>query len=75
MQRTGKKNKVVWVLDSGCSRHMTGSKSLLIDVVMRTGPVVVFGDDSKDFTTGYGTLKVENVIIKDISLVEEFKSQ
>ncbi|XP_063938064.1 uncharacterized protein LOC135147936 [Daucus carota subsp. sativus] len=32
---------------------MTGEKSLLTNVVMRTGPIVVFGDDSKGFTTGY----------------------
>ena len=73
MQGTGRKRKVVWVLDSGCSRHMTGEKSLLTDVVMRTGPIVIFGDDSKGFTTGYGKLKVGNVIIEDISLVEGLK--
>ena len=73
MQGTGRKSKVVWVLDSGCSRHMTGEKSLLTDVVMRTGPIVIFGDDSKGFTTGYGKLKVGNVIIEDISLVEGLK--
>ena len=52
---------------------MTGEKSLLTDVVMRTGPIVIFGDDSKGFTTGYGKLKVGNVIIEDISLVEGLK--
>ena len=52
------KKKVVWILDSGCSRHMTGEKSLLTDVVNRTGPIVTFGDDIKIFTMGYG--KFEN---------------
>nr|KAJ0197446.1 hypothetical protein LSAT_V11C700383020 [Lactuca sativa] len=28
----------LWYLDSGCSRHMTGSKSLLEDYVKKTGP-------------------------------------
>ena len=34
-QDIGKGSKIVWVLDSGCSRHTTGSKSLLMNVVMR----------------------------------------
>ena len=67
------KKKVVWILDSGCSRHMTGEKTLLTDVVNRTGPVVTFGDDSKGFTTGYGSLNVGNVIIENIALVEGLK--
>ena len=61
------------VLDSGFSRHVTGSKSLLTNVVMRTGSVVVFGNDGKGFTAGYGKMKVGNVIIEDISLMEGLK--
>ena len=52
---------------------MTGEKTLLTDVVKKTGPTVTFGDDNKGFTTGYGNLKIGNVIIKDISLVEGLK--
>ena len=63
----------MWILDSGCSRHMTGEKSLLTDVVERTGPIVTFGDDSKGFTKGYGNLRIDNVIIENISLVEGLK--
>ena len=33
LQDKSRKEKVVWILDSGCSRHMTGEKSLLADVV------------------------------------------
>ena len=63
----------MWILDSGCSRHMTGEKSLLTNVVEKAGPVVTFGDDNKGFTTGYGNLKIGNVIIENISLVEGLK--
>ena len=52
---------------------MTGEKSLLADVVEKAGPTVTFGDDSKGFTKGYGNLKIDNVIIENISLVEGLK--
>ena len=63
----------MWILDSGCSRHMTGDRALLSSVVEKSGPVVTFGDDSKGFTTGYGNLEIGNVIIENISLVEGLK--
>ena len=59
----------MWILDSGCSRHMTGDRALLTNVVEKVGPVVTFGDDIKGFTTGYGNLEISNVIIENISLV------
>ena len=63
----------MWILDSGCSRHMTGEKSLLTGVVEKAGPIVTFGDDSKVFSKGYGNLKIGNIIIENISLVEGLK--
>ncbi|XP_074323206.1 uncharacterized protein LOC141660144 [Apium graveolens] len=65
-----KQNKVIWILDSGCSRHITGDRALLLKVVKKAGPKVTFGDDRKGYTTGYGCLEIGNVIIEDISLVE-----
>ena len=47
----------IWYLDSGCSRHMTGFKSLLDDYVKKDGPVVTYGDNSKGQTKGFGTIK------------------
>ena len=73
MQGKVNKSKVMWILESGCSRHMTGEKSLLMNVVEKAGPIVTFGDDSKGFTTGYGNLVFGNVTIKNISLVEGLK--
>ena len=73
LQGKCRKEKVKWILDSGCSRHMTREKSLLADVVEKTGPTVTFRDDGKGFTKGYGNLKIDNVIIENISLVEGLK--
>ena len=63
-------NRVVWILDSGCSRHMTGDRALLSNVVEKAGPVVTFGDNSKGLTQGYGSLQAGNVIIENVSVVQ-----
>lgn len=73
MQGTGKTKKVVWILDSGCSGHMTGDKALLSHYEERAGPTVTFGDDSIGTTLGYGNLEVGNVIIKEVALVKGLK--
>ena len=60
----------MWILGSGCSRHMTRDGALLSNIIEKAGPVVTFGDDKKGFTTGYGNLEIGNVIIENISLVD-----
>ena len=51
-----KKKRVLWIIDNGCSSHMTGDKALLSNLVEKAGPWVTFGDDSKAFTKGYGSI-------------------
>ena len=63
-------NRVVWILDNGCSRHMTGDRALLSNVVEKAGPVVTFGDNNKGLTQGYGSLLAGNVIIENVSVVQ-----
>ena len=62
-----------WYLDSGCSRHMTGDFSLLTEFEERAGPRIIFGDDSKGYTLGYGLISNQDVIIKEVALVEGLK--
>ena len=45
-----KKNK--WILDSGCSRHMTGNPNMLNDIIYKDGGLVNFGDNSKGYVVG-----------------------
>ena len=52
---------------------MTGEKSKLTSEVEKAGHIVTFGDDNKGFTKGFGNLKIGNVIIENISLVEGLK--
>ena len=37
----------LWYLDSGCSRHMTGNRSLFKFFESKKGGIVTFGDGSK----------------------------
>ena len=42
----------MWILDSGCSNHMTGDKALLSQFEEKAGPQITFGDNNKGFTMG-----------------------
>ena len=63
----------MWIIDSGCSSHITGDRALLSNLVEKVGPWVTFGYDNKGFSKGYGSLEIENVVIKNISLVDGLK--
>ena len=69
----GKKKKVVWILDSGYSRHMIGDIALLSQFEENHGPWFTFGDDNKGLTMGHGNVICGNVIIDDVALVEGLK--
>ncbi|GJU28533.1 retrotransposon protein, putative, ty1-copia subclass [Tanacetum coccineum] len=45
---------VLWYLDSGCSRHMTGDRSKLINYVEKFIGTVRFGNDQFAAIVGYG---------------------
>ncbi|KAJ9557430.1 hypothetical protein OSB04_012044 [Centaurea solstitialis] len=64
------KDKGIWYLDSGCSRHMTGSKSVLSDYRDERGPSVTFGGNGKGQTRGYGTLTNGVTTFKRVAYVE-----
>ncbi|KAL8108673.1 hypothetical protein AgCh_024946 [Apium graveolens] len=61
------------VLDSGCSGHMPGYKSLLSEFEDKAGPSVSYGDVNVVKILGYGKMKVGNVIIENVALVTGFK--
>ena len=49
---------------------MTGDSTLLSKFEERAGPSITFGDDSKGFTLGYGSISKGNVIIDNVALVK-----
>ncbi|XP_073030787.1 uncharacterized protein [Primulina eburnea] len=51
----------IWYFDSGCSRHMTGSKDHLIDFVELRSGHVTYGGGAKGRIAGKGTLNVDGL--------------
>ncbi|KAJ9545288.1 hypothetical protein OSB04_024995 [Centaurea solstitialis] len=67
---SGSIDKGIWYLDSGCSRHMIGSKSVLSNYREERGPAVSFGGNGKGQTRGYGTLTNGVTTFKRVAYVE-----
>nr|GFC38367.1 ribonuclease H-like domain-containing protein [Tanacetum cinerariifolium] len=57
---------VLWYLDSGCSKHMTGDRSQLINFVQKFHGTVKFGNDHVAKIMGYGDYQIGNVIISRV---------
>nr|GEU93228.1 retrovirus-related Pol polyprotein from transposon TNT 1-94 [Tanacetum cinerariifolium] len=62
---------VLWYLDSGCSKHMTGDRSQLTNFIHKFLGTVKFGNDHAATIMGYGDYKIGNVTISRVYLVEE----
>ncbi|GJV91741.1 hypothetical protein Tco_1539554, partial [Tanacetum coccineum] len=54
---------VLWYLDSGCSKHMTGDCSQLTNFVNKFLGIVKFGNDHVAKILGYGDYQIGNVMI------------
>nr|GFC92137.1 ribonuclease H-like domain-containing protein [Tanacetum cinerariifolium] len=63
-----------WVIDSGCSRHMTGNMSYLSDFEELNGGYVAFGGNPKGGKiTGKGKIKTGKLDFDDVYFVKELK--
>nr|GEV14034.1 integrase, catalytic region, zinc finger, CCHC-type, peptidase aspartic, catalytic [Tanacetum cinerariifolium] len=61
---------VLFIVDSGCSKHMTGNLKLLINFVEKFLKTVKFGNDQTAPLIGYGDLVQGAVTIKTVYYVE-----
>ncbi|GJX36253.1 retrovirus-related pol polyprotein from transposon TNT 1-94 [Tanacetum coccineum] len=61
---------VLWYLDSGCSKHMTGDCSYLTNFVNKFLGTVKFGNDHVAKILGYGDYQIGNVTISRVYYVE-----
>ncbi|GJU88855.1 putative ribonuclease H-like domain-containing protein [Tanacetum coccineum] len=61
---------VMWVVDSGCSKHMTGDQSLLRNFIEKFMGTVRFGNDNFAAITGYGDYILANITICHVYYVE-----
>jgi len=62
-----------WYLDSGCSRHMTGEKSMLLTLAMKEGGNVKFGGNPCGKIIGTGTIGNASISINNVWLVDGLK--
>jgi hypothetical protein len=60
-----------WLIDSGCSRHMTGDRRWFSSITLvMTKEYITFGDNGKGIVLSVGTVKVsESVTLRRVSLV------
>nr|GEZ95720.1 retrovirus-related Pol polyprotein from transposon TNT 1-94 [Tanacetum cinerariifolium] len=61
---------VLWYLDSGCSKHMTGDRSQLINFVQKFLGTFKFKNDHVVKIMGYGDYKIRNVTISMVYFME-----
>ncbi|GKD95247.1 hypothetical protein Tco_1375084 [Tanacetum coccineum] len=63
-------SKLFFGMDSGCSKHMTGNRSQLINFVSKFLGTVRFGNDQIAKRMGYGDYQLGNVTISWVYYVE-----
>nr|GFA31660.1 retrovirus-related Pol polyprotein from transposon TNT 1-94 [Tanacetum cinerariifolium] len=61
---------VLWYLDSGCSKHMTGDRSQLMNSVDNFLGTVKFDNDHVAKIMGYGDYQIGNVMILRVYFVD-----
>ncbi|GJV10048.1 hypothetical protein Tco_1351589, partial [Tanacetum coccineum] len=60
------------IVDSGCSRHMTGNKAYLDEYQDYNGGPIAF-EGSKGYITGKGKIKIGKLDFKDVCFVKELQ--
>ncbi|GJY44935.1 retrotransposon protein, putative, ty3-gypsy subclass [Tanacetum coccineum] len=61
---------MLWYLDSGCSKHMTGNRSKLMNFVEKSIGSVRFGNDHLGAIMGYGDYVMGDSVISRVYYVE-----
>jgi hypothetical protein len=64
-----------WLMDSGCSRHMTKNKKLFSSLTpLSHKEYVTFGDDNKGKVLDAGVIKVnDHFTLNDVALVDRLR--
>jgi len=65
-----KEKQKSWYLDSGCSRHMTGEKSMFLTPTMKEGGNVRFGGNQSGKIIGTRTIGNTSISINNVWLVD-----
>nr|GEU83572.1 hypothetical protein [Tanacetum cinerariifolium] len=62
----------VWIIDLGCSKHMTGNRALLTNFVENFLGTIRFGNNDFAMIIGYGDVVIRSMTIKKVYYVEGF---
>nr|GFC07907.1 copia protein [Tanacetum cinerariifolium] len=60
----------LWIIDLGCSKHMTGNRALLTDFVEKFLRTVRFGKNDFAVIASYGDVVIGSMTIKKVYYVE-----
>nr|GEW87986.1 hypothetical protein [Tanacetum cinerariifolium] len=60
----------LWIIDSGCSKHMTGNRALLTNFVEKFFETVRFGNNDFAVIAGYGDVVIGSMAINKVYYVE-----
>ncbi|GJU46905.1 retrovirus-related pol polyprotein from transposon TNT 1-94 [Tanacetum coccineum] len=60
----------LWIIDSGCLKHMTGNHALLTNFVEKFLGMVCFGNNDFAVIAGYGDVIIGSITIKKVYYVE-----
>nr|GEY42742.1 retrovirus-related Pol polyprotein from transposon TNT 1-94 [Tanacetum cinerariifolium] len=60
----------LWIIDSGCSKHVTGNRALLTNFVEKFLGTVRFGNNDFTMIVGYGDVVIGSMTIKKVYYVE-----
>ena len=68
------KKKNIWMIDSGCSRHLTGDASLFLNINKKASGAVTFANNETSNIIGKGSIGNEHSIkVSNVLLVEGVK--
>nr|GFA29459.1 integrase, catalytic region, zinc finger, CCHC-type, peptidase aspartic, catalytic [Tanacetum cinerariifolium] len=65
-----KKQIILWYLDSGCSKHMPGDRSRLMNFIKKFIGIVRFGNEHFGAIMGYGDYVIGDSVISKVYYVE-----
>nr|GEZ99939.1 retrovirus-related Pol polyprotein from transposon TNT 1-94 [Tanacetum cinerariifolium] len=60
----------LWIIDSGCSKHMTGNRALSTNFVEKFLGTICFGNNDFAVIAGYGDVVIGSMTIKKVYYVE-----
>jgi len=63
----------MWYLNSGYSKHMSGDKTKFVNLLLKHGGHVTYGDNKKGKILGRGTIDKNSFFIHDVFFVEGLK--